>query len=319
MDPTIQEEHTDTDQVLPGDEPARAPREPAVVTARPGKLEVKLAEYRDALTGMAAKLREYEKRGRRHEAEKAEIVARIAALEQRNAVLESQREHADAATRQANEQLTAAIQALQTQASEHERVRIALQTEIDKADKAFEIMRREAELTAAARHSELQRELAAEREISAALRNQLETSEQAIALVKAGLESRQQAPDPAAAAAPVEPAGLVAPVAGGDGAPEQLAAVPVLESLDGEKPVSHALSRSVMVIGRSKDTDIRVTGPNTSRRHARVYVKKGSVIVEDMGSLNGTYVNEQVVRRRELHDGDVLDVGGARLRFVKRS
>jgi hypothetical protein len=90
----------------------------------------------------------------------------------------------------------------------------------------------------------------------------------------------------------------------------------LIVSLDGDKPVKYPLFKSDMVIGRALDTDIRVAGRHTSRRHARVFIRDGLVMIEDLGSLNGITVNEKSVRRLELHDGDVLNVGGARLRFV---
>ncbi len=86
--------------------------------------------------------------------------------------------------------------------------------------------------------------------------------------------------------------------------------------LDGARVMKYPLYKPDMVIGRSRGSDIRVTGSRTSRRHAHIFVEDGAVIVEDLGSLNGITVNSESVRRKELHDGDVVDVGGARLRFV---
>jgi pSer/pThr/pTyr-binding forkhead associated (FHA) protein len=87
-------------------------------------------------------------------------------------------------------------------------------------------------------------------------------------------------------------------------------------SLDGTKAMKYPLYKPDMVIGRGSTSDIRVTGRRTSRRHAHIFVEDGAVIVEDLGSLNGIAVNDECVRRKRLHDGDILDVGGARLRYV---
>ena len=86
--------------------------------------------------------------------------------------------------------------------------------------------------------------------------------------------------------------------------------------LDGARAMKFPLYKPNMVIGRSKDSDIRVTGGRTSRRHAHIFVEGGAVIIEDLGSLNGLTVNDESVRRKQLHDGDILDVGGARLRYM---
>jgi chromosome segregation ATPase len=90
----------------------------------------------------------------------------------------------------------------------------------------------------------------------------------------------------------------------------------LIVSLDGEKAVKYPLFKSDMVIGRALNTDIRVAGRHTSRHHARVFIDRGVVMIEDLGSLNGITVNGKTVRKHELHDGDLLNVGGARLRFV---
>lgn len=86
--------------------------------------------------------------------------------------------------------------------------------------------------------------------------------------------------------------------------------------LDGSKAMKFPLYKPNMVIGRSRDSDIRVTGGRTSRRHAHIFVEGDAVVIEDLGSLNGLTVNDESVRRKQLHDGDILDVGGARLRYM---
>src|SRR5215467_5483985 len=57
-------------------------------------------------------------------------------------------------------------------------------------------------------------------------------------------------------------------------------------------------------IGRSPDNDLVV-----SNDHARVYFESGRLLVEDRGSLNGTFVNDLRVERATLHDGDSIWIG----------
>jgi pSer/pThr/pTyr-binding forkhead associated (FHA) protein len=45
-------------------------------------------------------------------------------------------------------------------------------------------------------------------------------------------------------------------------------------------------------------------------------VNDDEIYIEDLGSTNGISVNAQAVQRQRLHDGDIVDVGGAQLRFV---
>ena len=62
-------------------------------------------------------------------------------------------------------------------------------------------------------------------------------------------------------------------------------------------------------IGRSPDNDIVVDNLAVSNDHARVYFESGRLVVEDRGSLNGTFVNDLRVERATLHDGDSIWIG----------
>jgi pSer/pThr/pTyr-binding forkhead associated (FHA) protein len=68
----------------------------------------------------------------------------------------------------------------------------------------------------------------------------------------------------------------------------------------GNRPVS---------IGRSPDNDIPVDNLAVSTYHARVYYEGGRVVVEDLDSLNGTFVNDLRIERATLHDGDSIWIG----------
>jgi hypothetical protein len=62
-------------------------------------------------------------------------------------------------------------------------------------------------------------------------------------------------------------------------------------------------------IGRSPDNDLPVDNLAVSNYHARVYFEAGRLVVEDLASLNGTFVNDLRVERATLHDGDSIWVG----------
>ena len=62
-------------------------------------------------------------------------------------------------------------------------------------------------------------------------------------------------------------------------------------------------------IGRSPDNDLPVDNLAVSNYHARVYFEAGRLVVEDLASLNGTFVNELRIERATLHDGDSIWVG----------
>lgn len=62
-------------------------------------------------------------------------------------------------------------------------------------------------------------------------------------------------------------------------------------------------------IGRSPDNDLPVDNLAVSNYHARVYFEAGRLVVEDLDSLNGTFVNDLRIERATLHDGDNIHVG----------
>jgi pSer/pThr/pTyr-binding forkhead associated (FHA) protein len=62
-------------------------------------------------------------------------------------------------------------------------------------------------------------------------------------------------------------------------------------------------------IGRSPDNDLPVDNLAVSNYHARVYVEAGRLVVEDLDSLNGTFVNDMRVERATLRDGDSIHIG----------
>jgi Protein of unknown function (DUF3662)/FHA domain len=75
------------------------------------------------------------------------------------------------------------------------------------------------------------------------------------------------------------------------------------------------LSGSRVLIGRSRECDIQLDDPNTSRRHAEVRREGSTWVVADLGSTNGIKVNGHRVAETELHPGDEVMLGLARLRF----
>jgi pSer/pThr/pTyr-binding forkhead associated (FHA) protein len=71
-------------------------------------------------------------------------------------------------------------------------------------------------------------------------------------------------------------------------------------------------------IGRSPDCGIFLDDVTVSRKHAVLRQQNGSFVVEDQGSLNGTFVNRRRVESAELEDGDELQIGKYRLTFLNR-
>jgi len=77
----------------------------------------------------------------------------------------------------------------------------------------------------------------------------------------------------------------------------------------------YSLERGRLLIGRSRDCDIRLTDPNVSRRHAEVRKDGASYVVVDLDSTNGTELNGRRAKRARLDDGDVIVLGSTELVF----
>lgn len=70
-------------------------------------------------------------------------------------------------------------------------------------------------------------------------------------------------------------------------------------------------------VGRALECDISILEPSLSRKHAELEVDGRHLILRDLGSVNGTYVNGKKVDEAELKDGDVLNFN--QIRFIVSS
>jgi diguanylate cyclase (GGDEF)-like protein len=71
-----------------------------------------------------------------------------------------------------------------------------------------------------------------------------------------------------------------------------------------------------VVIGRGGDCDIQVDRDSVSRRHAKVSRTGHGWEVQDLGSTNGSYVNDAQITHYGLRDGDLLKIGNAIFKFL---
>jgi predicted component of type VI protein secretion system len=72
----------------------------------------------------------------------------------------------------------------------------------------------------------------------------------------------------------------------------------------------YVLSTEPVIIGRENANDLVLKDPEMSRRHARITYQAGRYYVEDLGSTNGTFLNDQPVRvQTPLNHGDVIRLG----------
>ena len=87
----------------------------------------------------------------------------------------------------------------------------------------------------------------------------------------------------------------------------ELAPIPCLSDPGGQQ---HELDKDIVTIGRAIENDIVVTSKRVSREHARIRREGRKLLLEDLGSTNGTFLNdERVAAPLELRDGDQVAVG----------
>jgi pSer/pThr/pTyr-binding forkhead associated (FHA) protein len=92
--------------------------------------------------------------------------------------------------------------------------------------------------------------------------------------------------------------------------------IPEVHLFLGEKALgAFSLGKGELTIGRNPGNDILIDNAGVSRRHAVIIVSGERVVIEDLGSANGTFVNGQRITSHELHDGDEILVLKHRLLY----
>jgi len=149
------------------------------------------------------------------------------------------------------------------------------------------------------------------------------TTDEDLATGEFGIATRVVQPEvplPKAAAAPsAEPAATMiyrprAPIVpeAVEQPPAEVEREVVTLTVDGR---SYPVTARQVVLGRSRECDIRVPDANVSRRHAEVRQEGATHWVLDLGSTNGTEVNGRRVEREKLSDGDRITIGSTDVVF----
>jgi FHA domain-containing protein len=77
----------------------------------------------------------------------------------------------------------------------------------------------------------------------------------------------------------------------------------------------YEISTPVTLLGRGTDCDLRLVDPGVSRHHAEIRIEGPEIVLVDLGSTNGTFVNGQPIRRVTLADGARISLGRTTLVF----
>jgi len=111
------------------------------------------------------------------------------------------------------------------------------------------------------------------------------------------------------ARAPIDATGIHPAARVGHGSGVAMRARLVVESVPGHDPGMEYDVEEGATLGRG-DVEIHLEDPFASTRHARLVRQGGVVVLEDLGSTNGTFLNEELLEGpRPLHPGDRIRIG----------
>src|SRR5260370_2510473 len=79
---------------------------------------------------------------------------------------------------------------------------------------------------------------------------------------------------------------------------------------------TYNLNAPSLVIGRSSKCDIQIDQESISRNHSKILNTGKSILVRDLGSTNGTYVNDEPIDEYVLRDGDLIKIGRTIFKFL---
>lgn len=90
----------------------------------------------------------------------------------------------------------------------------------------------------------------------------------------------------------------------------------ILLASHGTTLVERELKPGRLVIGRTPDNDLQVDSKFISRHHCQIITQADACVIEDLNSTNGIYVQSKRVRRHNLNDGDVVQVGQHEIMYI---
>jgi pSer/pThr/pTyr-binding forkhead associated (FHA) protein len=131
-------------------------------------------------------------------------------------------------------------------------------------------------------------------------------------------EAAGGAPDSSTATYRIDETGELVPVDLDDVVQGGAGAALVVRAGGGRVGESFALGGDRMTIGRRPDSDVFLDDVTVSRDHALIVRRGDEFHLDDLGSLNGTYVNRRRIDSHRLEDGDELQVGKYKLTFLSR-
>jgi pSer/pThr/pTyr-binding forkhead associated (FHA) protein len=99
---------------------------------------------------------------------------------------------------------------------------------------------------------------------------------------------------------------------------EEAGAALVIRSGGGRSGESFTIEGDRTSIGRSPDAEVFLDDVTVSRNHALIVRRQDGLYIDDLGSLNGTYVNRRRIESHKLDDGDEIQIGKYKLSYLER-
>jgi len=90
----------------------------------------------------------------------------------------------------------------------------------------------------------------------------------------------------------------------------------MIVSLDGVVVKDVQLTKDRTTLGRRPYNDFVIDNLAVSGEHAVMQMSGVDVFLEDLNSTNGTYVNGKAIKRQQLHNGDTIEIGKCKIKFV---
>lgn len=87
-------------------------------------------------------------------------------------------------------------------------------------------------------------------------------------------------------------------------------------SLDEKVVEEIPIEKEIITIGRRTDNDLCLDNLAISGYHSQISTVLDDCFLEDLESTNGTFVNSEIVKKHALKDGDIIDIGNHRIKYV---
>src|SRR5262245_16767022 len=90
----------------------------------------------------------------------------------------------------------------------------------------------------------------------------------------------------------------------------------ILIGFEGQTVLERLLRPGRVIIGRTADNDLPIDSKFISRHHCQIITTPESCVIEDLNSTNGVYVKGKRVRKHNLNDGDVMQIGKHEITYI---